>query len=55
VLRLEQTAPSRFVLRGAATGAVLHTMNTRLSSDDVAYIVDDPQDRFVFVDSSRTR
>ena len=33
-------------------GAVLHTVNLRLESDEIAYIVDHADDRVVFVDSS---
>lgn len=33
-----------------AAGAVLHTLNLRLSADELAYIVSDAQDRLVIVD-----
>ena len=33
-------------------GAVLHTLNLRLSSDDLAYIVNHAEDRVIFVDQS---
>lgn len=33
-----------------AAGAVLHTLNLRLSPDDIAYIVNDAQDRALIVD-----
>ncbi len=35
-----------------AIGAVLHTLNFRLHPDDLAYIVNHAQDRFLVVDSS---
>jgi fatty-acyl-CoA synthase len=35
-----------------AIGAVLHTLNVRLHSDDLAYIVDDAKDRVIIVDES---
>ncbi len=35
-------------------GAVCHTVNPRLSADDVAYILDHAQDRFLFADTSFT-
>lgn len=34
-----------------AVGAVLHTVNIRVSPDDVAYILDHAEDRVVFVDA----
>jgi len=34
-----------------AAGAVLHTVNIRISSEDVAYILDHAEDRVVFVDA----
>ena len=33
-------------------GAVLHTLNLRLSSDDLAYIISHAEDRVIFVDAS---
>ncbi len=33
-------------------GAVLHTLNLRLSSDDLAYIINHAEDRVIFVDQS---
>ncbi len=33
-------------------GAVLHTLNLRLSSDDLAYIINHAEDRVIFVDRS---
>ena len=35
-------------------GAVLHTLNLRLSSDDLAYIINHAEDRVIFVDRSLT-
>jgi len=34
------------------SGAVLHTLNLRLSSDDLAYIITHAEDRVIFVDES---
>ncbi len=36
----------------ACYGAVLHTLNLRLSSDDLAYIINHAEDRVIFVDQS---
>src|SRR5712692_10268615 len=33
-------------------GAVLHTLNLRLSADDLAYIINHAEDRIIFVDAS---
>lgn len=33
-----------------ATGAVLHTLNLRLSPDDIAYIINHAEDRFLLID-----
>ncbi len=49
---LERVPPPGAVLRRAGMGAIYHTINPRLASDDIAYIVDDAGDAVLFAETS---
>ena len=49
---VEPERAPRAVLRGPAMGAVIHTLNPRLIPDELAYIVDDAEDKVIVVDES---